>query len=190
MSKHQERAEALCLANEGKEWADVGSLKRDELREQATREGFTADHDPTDPDDAVEGNMRSRLGDLRLLIETRDAGTAPDGASGAELEALGFDLDNPDAVEQAEELLDEFPLSVERTTLVEVVLGTGGPDDRLIFECSTTHDYEPAPAVAALEVRRVLYRFSWGGKSAERVLSGEDKKTAEAFAARIVPELG
>jgi hypothetical protein len=38
------------------------------------------------------------------------------------------------------------------------------------------------------EIRRILYRYSWSG-SAELELVGEDRRVAESFARRVVPEL-
>ena len=78
---------------------------------------------------------------------------------------------------------------MEATTTFEIVLGTGGPDDRLLVECETGgnrrwDDRDHAPC----EIRRILYRYSWDG-SAERELSGGDYDLAEHLARRVVPEL-
>jgi hypothetical protein len=138
----------------------------------------------------IDKAMRGRLDDLALLIETRDAGQAPDNADNKVLEGLGFDLEGEDATEQAERLMDEYPLCAEATVVFEVVLGTGGPDDRLLFECSAGYEREaddPAQRTT-WEIDRVLYRYSWTG-SAERVLHGKDRETAEELARRVVPEL-
>lgn len=158
--------------------AGWGSVRLD-LGETVERENWRVG----DAKAEIGEQMRGRLDDLALIIRTRDAGEAPDDVSSEALEALGFSLEGGDAVEEAERLLDEYPLSVETTTVFEVVIGTGGPDDRLIFECSGSSDV-PEP----FEIDRVLYRYSWTG-SAERVLDGEDRETAEELARRVVPEL-
>lgn len=142
-------------------------------------------------DKEIDAELRSRLDDLAVIRRTRDAGQAPDDVTDEQLEALGFQIeDGADVVEQADELLTEYPLCVERTMVFEVVIGTGGPDDRLIFECSAGYEREaddPSQRTT-WEIDRVLYRYSWTG-SAERVLSGEDRETAEELARRVVPEL-
>lgn len=136
----------------------------------------------------VSDAMRSRLDDLAKLTHIHN-GTDDDTGG---LSALGVDTDPADdpetAREEADERLGEYPLSVERTTLIEVVLGTGGPDDRLIFECDGGPLYHGVGDDSAYEIRRVLYLYSWTG-SAEVELVGEDREVAEAFARRVVPEL-
>jgi hypothetical protein len=144
----------------------------------------------------IDEHMHSRLDDLALLVGTAE-GKGEGWAHPARLEALGIEDKHahPEigtAEEEAQERLDEYPLAVEATVTFEVVLGTGGPDDRLLFECSGTPSpvqpdpHTPPPTV--YEINRVLYRYSWTG-SAERVLTGEDRETAEALARRVVPEL-
>lgn len=143
----------------------------------------------------VDSHMRSRLDELHNLSRLANPGVDLDEWSNDELLAMdiGYGVAGPLSreyiQEQAEERLNEYPLCVEATTTFEVVLGTGGPDDRLIFECS----YEINPTLddtahRDYEIRRVLYRYSWTG-SAERVLTGEDRETAEELARRVVPEL-
>ena len=137
----------------------------------------------------IEGALRDRLDDLAML-ENIAAG------NGSRTERATMDLDTEDAEaarDDAAERLDEYPLCVEVTTTFEVVLGTGGPDDRLLFECDhqpegpERFDGAPGPR-ECFEIRRVLYRYSWTG-SAERELRGDDRETAEALARRVVPEL-
>lgn len=132
----------------------------------------------------IEGNMRSRLADLAMLVNIA-------AGKGSRTERASMDIDTEDAEgarEGAEERLREYPLCVEATTTFEVVLGTGGPDDRLLFECSAV---EPGPHDGhggSWEINRVLYRYSWTG-SAERVLSGDDQVVAEELAHQVIPEL-
>lgn len=145
----------------------------------------------------IEKQMRDRLDDLALLQKATRVGNLHTSYSKAEkraLEALGVSLRdgaaaNPHVADEAQERLDEYPLCVEATTTFEVVLGTGGPDDRLLFECSV--DSNAASSMGgevAYEIDRVLYRYSWTG-SAERELTGDDRETAEELARRVVPEL-
>lgn len=140
----------------------------------------------------IDGNMRSRLDELHNLQRLANPGVDLDEWSNDELLALdiGYGVAGPLSreyiQEAAEERLNAYPLAVEAETVFEVVIGTGGPDDRLVFECSEIDRNgvnEPA-----YEINRVLYRYSWTG-SAERVLSGEDRETAEGLARRVVPEL-
>lgn len=153
--------------------------------------------DETDPASYVDVAMRGRLDDLALLVGTAE-GKGEGWADPEKLEALGVQDKHADpevgtAEEEAQERLDEFPLAVEATTTFEVVLGTGGPDDRLLFECSGGPSRadafdNPEANRDPYEIDRVLYRYSWSG-SAELELTGEDKETAEALARRVVPEL-
>lgn len=147
-------------------------------------------HPPTETGNAaaeIESNMRSRLDELHNLQRLANPGVDLDEWSNDELLALdiGYGVEGPLSREYIEEAalerLDAYPLAVETTTLFEVVLGTGGPDDRLLFECSGDRE-------EGFEIERVIYRYSWTG-SAERVLSGEDRRVAEEFARRVVPEL-
>lgn len=168
----------------GTGWGTL-SLAASEMVERENWQVGEAEHE-------VEAHKRSRLGDLAALLTLqRDQGTQNVDDDELELvtgrlEALGVEFDGGELLEdQASRLLDEYPLSVETTTTFEVVLGTGGPDDRLLFECSgggNPIDGQP------FEIDRVLYRYSWTG-SAERVLSGDDRETAEAFGRYVVPEL-
>lgn len=145
----------------------------------------------------IDANLRSRLNNLALLQKVAGQGTAAHTSKKEReaLKALGVSVRdgaaaNPNVAEEAQDQLDEYPLAVERTMVFEVVLGTGGPDDRLIFECSAGHEREaddPSQRTT-WEIDRVLYRYSWMG-SAERVLTGEDRATAEELARRVVPEL-
>ncbi len=150
--------------------------------------------DVTDAAGYVGEAMRGRLDDLAALRQVIDGDA--DLIDQRELEALdvGAEFEDhelqsygSDLTDRAEERLDQLPLCIDRTTVFEIVLGTGGPDDRLLVECDTAQDWTPEGSVS-FEIRRVLYRYSWSG-SAEVELSGEDRETAEAFARRVVPEL-
>lgn len=147
----------------------------------------------------VEANKRSRIDDLYLLLGTAE-GKGEGWADPAALEALGVEdkhaTEGDDAEDEAAERLDEYALCVESTRTFEIVIGTGGPDDRFLIECTEISEestgsgslsvtaYEPA----RYEIDRVLYRYSWTG-SAERILSGDDRETVEAYARRVVPAL-
>lgn len=138
----------------------------------------------------IEQEMRSRLDGLAVLIGTAE-GKGEGWADPDQLEALGVmdkHATEGDAQEEAEERLREYPLAVETTMTFEVVIGTGGPDDRLLFECSGVDAGPHDGGGDRWEINRVLYRYSWSG-SAERELTGEDRKTAEELARRVVPEL-
>lgn len=151
----------------------------------------------------ITRKMRSRLDDLAVLVAVaqEDWTEKIQKLSSAEFEALGMSGDHAgasaisaqriEAAEDAQGRLDEYPLCVEATTTFEIVIGTGGPDDRLLIECNVI---PPDPGGVhghygpRYEISRVLYRYSWEG-SAEIVLTGDDRETAEAFARRVVPEL-
>lgn len=151
-------------------------------------------HQVGDAHAEVENAMRSRLDDLAALQRIA-RGEDIDEFSNDETLALGLAYGIPGPIpdsqleEEAGERLDELPLAVERTVRFEIVLGTGGPDDRLVFECERVDGNGPEPeAPATYEIRRVFYRYSWTG-SAEVELTGEDRVVAEEFARRVVPEL-
>jgi hypothetical protein len=130
--------------------------------------------------------LRGRLDDLAALHQLIDGDG--DQADQKTVEGLGIGAEYDDHELQgveglgeedaAQDALDSYPLCVERATVFEIVLGTGGPDDRLVIECSE----DP------YEIERIFYRYSWSG-SAERQLSGDDYDTAERFARSVVPEL-
>lgn len=126
----------------------------------------------------VDEAMRSRLDDLGELVSIAN-GDQPTVTTAT---ALGIDVDDPQG--SAMQRLDDYPLCVEATTTFEVVLGTGGPDDRLLVEC----DRYGQEGEWSYEVRRVLYRYSWTG-SAERELTGYERAIALELARRVVPEL-
>jgi hypothetical protein len=138
--------------------------------------------DETNAAEYVATAMRSRLETIRVLTETA-SGTG--NYSNDELERAGLEFEG-DSREDAFERLRELPLSVETITLFEVVLGAGGPDDRLTVEC----DQGPGacPGVTSYEIRRIVYRYSWDGYG-ERVLTGDDFTAAATFASQVVPEL-
>ncbi len=139
--------------------------------------------DLTDAVAYVGEAMRGRLETLKLLQAVID----DDGRNIAEPDAVAAELgidpadvdgDGADLLEVAETALYELPLCVEATTTFEIVLGTGGPDDRLLIECETVENpMRDERDHADYEIRRILYRYSWSG-SAERVLSGEDYEVA------------
>lgn len=146
-------------------------------------------HEAGDAQAEVGARLRGRLDDLAVLVPVAEG-------DWSELEpglAESVDLDpDGDMQDQAQTRLYEYPLCVEATTTFEIVLGTGGPDDRLLIECDTSDRISgtfPHEVIGTdYEIRRVLYRYSWSG-SAEVELVGEDKEVAEVFARRVVPEL-
>jgi hypothetical protein len=128
--------------------------------------------------------MRGRMDDITALLAI---------ANGEEISEKGaevLDLDPDELAESADDHLTALPLAVEATTTFEIVLGTGGPDDRLLIECDRVVAGESVggPDLFEYEMRRALYRYSWTG-SGEVVLSGDDRDAAMDFARRVVPEL-
>lgn len=150
-------------------------------------------HEVGDAHAEVDEAARSRLDDLGdLLAVAQGRALREERLAELDLAQAGeADADEGWSIAQeAEDRLSEFPLAVESTRVFEVVLGTGGPDDRLLIECDMDeydigggHRSDPQ-----YEVRRVLYRYSWTG-SAERELTGKDREVALEFARRVVPEL-
>jgi hypothetical protein len=139
---------------------------------------------------------RALIGDLRIIaaVDATDDLSRVGGVSNERLESLGFDLD-PDCEaleDQAGELMDSIALAVEATTTFEVVLGCGGPDVRLCFECVAEESaVQPDPHTRpplSYEIRHVLYVYTWEGRG-EVELYGDDREVAEAFGRRVVPEL-
>lgn len=165
-------------------------------RDRNRQEGIPAE--TGDAHGEVDAEMRSRLDELHNLLRLANPGVDLDEWSNDELLAMDIGYGVPGALsreyiqEAAEERLDAYPLAVERTVSLEVVLGTGGPDTRLIFECDLAIEepgpYDPQGARDVLDIRRVLFRYSWTG-SAEVELRGEDREIAEEFGRRVVPEL-
>ena len=154
----------------------------------------TEHHAPakTNPVEYVGVSLRDRLEHLAPLLaiargeaDTLDQEIVEGLDLGAEYE--DHELQNGDElVEAAEQRIWETPLCVETTTTFEIVLGTGGPDDRFLIECVGDRDaYAPRPPY---EVRMIHYRYSWEG-SAERRLHGADEEVAEELARRLIPEL-
>lgn len=149
--------------------------------------------DETDARAYLETSARDcidELRDLSALGEYEHPGEARQDIGSERIAALGLD---PDAFDRydAEEAIDALPLAVEATTTFEVVLGIGGPDRRLCFECDRIEGgyYDDGSRIpSTYEVRRVYYRYSWSG-NAELELTGEDREVAEAFAVRVVAEL-
>lgn len=143
-----------------------------------TSDGLGADE--TDAAAYVEAAMRGRLDTLRDLL--RIASGDPQaldpeyGFNNDEILRLGLAYGIPGPIpdsqleEEADTALNEMPLAVETTTLFEIVLGTGRPDDRLIVECDRTQILTSSsgghPKSLALpddweyEIRRILYRYS------------------------------
>jgi hypothetical protein len=140
----------------------------------------------------AETAMHARLDAIRDLVKLA-AGDEGHEVTDDRAGELGLDPDGDGPAmfrEDAEERLREYLLSIETTTTFEVVLGTGGPDDRLIFECSVCGRAEQRPGEGSCtlyEIDQVLYYSRI--VSAERVLSGDDLAVAEAFGRRVVPEL-
>lgn len=217
-TQREETAQALA-AEDGKDWDELRPVERDEYRRQADDvERIEAEangdhgeatnaantHETGDAAAEVDDKLRGRLDDL-ILLTGLSRGEGVDELSNDEMLGLGIAYGQPGPIddrqieEEAAERLDEYPLCVESTRTFEIVLGTGGPDDRLVFECDLSEYLRPARAVPVpgeqsapeieYEIRRVLYRYSWTG-SAERVLSGQDQEAAEELARRVVPELG
>lgn len=153
--------------------------------------------DETNAVEYVDTAMRGKLDDL-ILLTGLARGEGIDEISNDEMLGLGIAYGQPGPIEpeqiqeEAAERLDEYPLCVEATTTFEVVLGTGGPDDRLLFECTeydeATLGESGAYREKSYEIDRVLYRYSWAG-SADRVLGDQDRVAAEDLARRVVPEL-
>lgn len=156
--------------------------------------------DETDARAYVETGARhliDELADLEAIVGAVYAGTQALDEMGVRRvrEALDRDVGDMTPGElstAAEDRLIEMPLAVEATTTWEIVLGTGGPDRRLLFECSPFEridSHSPTGfSPGGYEVRRILYRYSWDG-SAEIELVGSDREVAEAFGRRVVPEL-
>lgn len=171
----------------GTGWGSV-TLDPDEIVERENWQSGDAEAE-------VHSSMRSKLDELHSLQCLTNPRVDLDEWSNDELLALeiGYGeagpLSRETIQEQAEERLNSYPLCVEATTTFEIVLGIGGPDQRLLIECDggpSSQDGDVHPL--AYEIRRILYRYSWTG-SAEVELTGEDYDVAEAFARRVVPEL-
>jgi hypothetical protein len=144
--------------------------------------------DKTNAAEYVGTAMRGRLDDLRLLLLLSEGGRELDRTQMLDVLDLEGPADDGEIVDAANERLVELPLCIQTTTFFEVVLGTGGPDDRLIVECNT-YDRSPSGySETTYEIRRIVYRYTWSG-SGEVELIGEDRDTAEAIARRVVPEL-
>jgi hypothetical protein len=163
---------------------DAQRYCRDRTAEIGSR-GELADARETEPAEYVGEAARGDVADLRDLIGCIEAESQYDLESLSQLGVETDPADDPEtAREEAEERLYELPLCVDRTVCFEIVLGTGGPDRRLVIECDADSD----AGRSSYEIRRVLYRYSWSG-SAEIALSGDDRKVAEDFARRVVSEL-
>jgi hypothetical protein len=153
--------------------------------------------DETKPKEYVWTAVTQRLEELADLIALANGEPMPSvepEAAGDRIEELGLEPDSiySDLPGAAEDLLQAYPLCVEAMTSFEVVLGVGGPDVRIVLECSAEEaNWQPSPRERpplGYETRRVLFRYSWS-ESAEVVLSGPQRETAEALARRVIPEL-
>ena len=157
---------------------------------------IVAEPDETDARAYVATSARDLIGDLHSLVriaEWEDDVTTAEIAEALEVGHEEAGEMGEDARFEADDRLIEMPLAVEATTTFEVVLGCGGPDRRLCFECHGSPSrvqpdpYTPPPIV--FEIRRVLYCYSWD-RAAEIELTGKDREVAEVFGRRVVPELG
>ena len=189
-SDREARARDLYFANrsrdERRDWNELRPTEKDEYRRQAEREGFRDDmsdgsSDQTNAPAYVETSMRGTMDDIGKLTRLADGGYSLDETQIFDIVDLEGPASEEEVREAAQERLDELPLCVERTVIFEIVLGIGGPDRRLLIECDQSYD-------APLEIRRVLYRYSWSGSAAVE-LTGKDRENAEAFARQVVPEL-
>jgi hypothetical protein len=143
--------------------------------------------DETDAVAYVEEPMRNRLGTIATLQRIADGEgheLSPADVA-AELGLLNRRVvahaSAHELADDARQQLDELPLAVESRTTYSIVLGTGGPDDRLEVEVEGER--------GGREVRGVLYRYSWTTNSATRRLVGDDLDLASEFARRVVPDL-
>lgn len=166
---------------------DAERYVRDLNRKIDERRRRVEGHETGDAHAEVEQAKSDRLGSLTALFRFLDG--EGDEVDQVTAEGLGIDAKYDDhelreepSVEEIDRALDEYPLCVEQTRVLEIVLGTGGPDDRLLFECDCDEEGR------AVSLRRVFYRYSWTG-SAEVELVGEDREVAERFAARLIPEI-
>lgn len=141
----------------------------------------------TDETNAVEyapTAAQSTTDDLDHLVRAMEYADDLDHKALGSLGVESDDNDPGELAEEAERALDEMPLGVDRTMTFEVVLGTGGPDSRLLFECDAIegiHGFD-------YELRRVLFRYSWDG-SREVELTGGERDVAIEAGRRWVPEL-
>jgi hypothetical protein len=154
---------------------------------------MTTGIDQTDVHAYVGEAARSRMDTIRdlLRIATGDEAIIDEYSNDETLLDLAYGQPGPISAEQlaeeAAERLDTLPLCVESTRTFEIVLGTGGPDDRILIECGEDPQGSPGRDMD-YEPRRVSYRYSWEG-SGEVKLTGEDREAALELARRVVPEL-
>lgn len=151
-----------------------------------------ADPDETDARAYVQTSARDLIGELRTLELLTQGGRTLDKTQMLDCIDVEGPAGEDEIVEAAADRLLSLPLAVEATTTFEVVLGCGGPDRRLCFECAVDSRIiergENILQSVGYEIRRVFYVYSWSG-SGEIELTGEDRETAEAFGRRVVPEL-
>lgn len=166
-------------------------LRLIECLEHAAAKG-PAEPEPTDACTHASVSARQAMLDLEALLAV--AGHEDAGFSAGRLEDVGLRLDGGDPpADQANRLLDAIPEGIRTTVTFEVALANGGPDGRLGIECEVellkAGEFGRFPDADGFSVRRVSYRCSPSG-SAEIELTGEERRIAEAFARRVVPELG
>jgi hypothetical protein len=155
---------------------------------------MSTQHEVGDAAAEIDSNLRDRL-DTLIALTNLAKGEGTEELNNDEMLRLGIAYGQPGPIEpqqieeEAAERLDEYGLGVQQTVTFEIVLGTGGPDDRLLFECWP--EEPPNPNYIGepdYEIHRVLYRYSWTG-TADRVLAGQDRDAAIEYARRVVPEL-
>jgi len=164
------------------------------IQEREERVSGGASADSTDAPNYVATAKRNRVDYIAALLDIVADPIEALAASYRIAEVGG--QDDPGwsvdaAQETAEELLREMPLCVDATTTFEIVLGTGGPDSRLLIECDASQPHMGGDGPygdVEYEIRRILYRYSWNG-SGELELTGSDYRAAESFAERVIPEL-
>lgn len=152
--------------------------------------------DETKAREYVAVAMRHRLDDIATLINLSESEPDDLDLERVDLDGLGFspDIEPSNVRESADVLIDELPLCVDQVHEFHIVLGTGGPDDRIIIECDVippqSRRSEPVAITATrYEVSRITYRYTWDGMG-EIELRYEDYAAAYSFACRLIPELG
>jgi hypothetical protein len=135
-----------------------------------------AEPDETDARAYVGTSARDLIGELRTL-ELLTQG----GRTLSETQMLdSIDIEGPagedEIFEAAEDRLFSMPLAVEATTTFEVVLGCGGPDRRLCFECAVDSRViergENVLQSVGYEIRRVLLPLLVGSLGGDRAGRG------------------
>ena len=83
----------------------------------------------------VADSFNSRSADAKRMLDLRDS-------------------DNEQTQEDAQEALDNFPLSIDRKVLVTITLGYGGPSDWIDAVCTVER--------GTLELESATYTAVWG----------------------------